>query len=524
MESDYKAERIKRLIATRRDRPASQDAPPSEASSSVAPAQTSVSRTIPRRAAPRPTQEQPDHFPQTDTPQGETLVDEWNENSDPALLPIMTLEDLVMPFRLGEKNPVDWSVGIEHEKIGFDLETEQIIPYEGPKGIRMLFANLEQKYGWQPVLEDENPVAMQRNGTSLTLEPGGQMELSGAVLKNARQTYEELQGHLKELQTLAEQMGVGWLTVARNPVSPVEEIECMPKRRYEIMRNYLPTRGAKALEMMLGTSTTQICLDYSNEVDMARKMRLAYGFTPLLTAWFANSPLANGQPTGRCSERMWIWEQVDAQRCGFIPHVLEAGYTYRDYAAYAIDVPMFFIQREGKYIDCSGIKFRDYLSDGHQGRRATRSDWALHLTTLFPHVRLRSYLELRMIDTCPAEMVYALVALVRGLFYSPKALADAEQILTPLDPASLPKLQHEAIHLGLRAKMLNRSLAEWAQTVLEIAAAGLNEIGAADETRYLNPLKVIATSGKTQAEQLLEVWNRNPEHGLKALLNSPFRI
>jgi len=438
--------------------------------------------------------------------------------------------ELARMFQSGEKPRAAWRIGTEHEKIGFRNATGKPLPYEGPGGIQEILEQFRQRFGWKAVLEGGNVVALQRGQGSITLEPGGQFELSGAILESAHQTCVELAQHQKEMREISLDMGITWLMAGRNPLIPTAEMPWMPKRRYALMRRYLPTRGKMALDMMLGTATAQTNIDYANEADMSRKLRASISVSPFITALFANSPFANGRPTGWLSERMHIWEHTDPDRSGFIPRVFAGDFGYADYVNYALNVPMFFIYREGEYRDYGGRSFREFLERGLDGNIATEEDWELHLTTLFPLVRVKKYLELRMADVGPLSMVCALAALTRGLFYDDTALGEVLALTSKLRPESYPLMQREAARVALRAEIGGRPGREWCRDLLAIARAGLKRLNVLNahgqnETKYLDPLDEIVESGTTLAERLLAEyegpWGRRME---KILNHEPLQF
>jgi glutamate--cysteine ligase len=420
-------------------------------------------------------------------------------------------EDLLLYFRSGEKPRVRWRVGIEHEKIGFHRDTLAPIPYEGPRGIRALLEGFCTRFGWQPIREGESIIALRREEAHITLEPGGQLELSGAPLATAHESAEELRRHERELGVLSQELGLVWLYLGRNPVVASRHMPWMPKERYRIMRRYLPTRGPLALDMMLGTATVQSNFDYGGEADMARKMRVAMAAAPFLTALFANSPLAEGRATGLLSTRAHVWTLTDPDRCGFVDAVFREDFGYQDYVDYALDVPMFFIHRQGHYQDHAGKSFRAFLAEGLNGEFPTQEDWSLHLSTLFPEVRLKNYIELRMADVGPAPIINGLAALTRGLFYDDQALKEACLLLRSLRPTHLVPIRAGAVRGGLRADALGRPVQFWLRDLLGIADAGLQRLAGRDgegrdERIYLQPLQEIVESGETQAERLLAKW------------------
>ena len=434
-------------------------------------------------------------------------------------------EELLEVFSSSEKPSEKWLVGTEHEKLGFYRETRQPVPFEGERGIGAVLRGFVERFGWEPVTEGEHVIALLREAAAITLEPGGQLELSGAPLKTAHDTCAEFHGHLAELREISEPLGIDWLALGRNPLIATADMPWMPKERYGIMRAYLPTKGSLAADMMLGTGTVQTNLDYGSESDMARKLRVAMAIAPFLTALFANSPFAEGKPTGFLSTRGRIWLDTDGDRCGIIPAVFRDDFGYQDYIDYALDAPMFFIFRNGHYVDYAGRSFRTFISEGIDGHVATQQDWVLHLTTLFPEARLKNIIELRMADVGPASMVCGLAALSRGLFYDETALDSAFTLIKGLQPDIYPKLQLEAARLGLRAEALGRPVGEWCRDLVSIAASGLERLNAQDEKgehegKFLQPLHAIVETGKTQADLMLERWNGEWNQQLEPLFSS----
>ncbi|HUJ74385.1 MAG TPA: glutamate-cysteine ligase family protein, partial [bacterium] len=302
-------------------------------------------------------------------------------------------EDLLLTFRSGEKPAERWRVGTEHEKFGFLRESGQPLPYEGPRGIRAVLEQFISRFGWQAMMEGETLIALNRGGASITLEPGGQLELGGAPLASTHEAQAELDQHLAELGAISQDLNLVWLNVGRTPIVPSAKMPWMPKERYAIMGRYLPTQGSMARDMMVGTCTVQTNLDYASEADMALKLRVALAAGPLINALYANSPFAEGRPTGMLSTRAEVWRHTDPHRCGVPDVVFREGFGYEAWAEYALDVPMFFIHRGGHYVDTSGRSFREFLARGIGGEWPTQEDWVLHLTTLFPEARLKSYIE-----------------------------------------------------------------------------------------------------------------------------------
>jgi len=438
-------------------------------------------------------------------------------------------EELLLFFRSSEKPSSEWRIGTEHEKLGFDLTSHQPLAYEGERGIRKVLEGFAERFDWSPVWEGENLIALLRRQASITLEPGGQLELSGAPLYSAHDTCRELQEHLQETRTISEELGVGWLGLGRNPVVASKDMPWMPKERYAIMRSYLHTRGEMAHDMMLGTATVQTNLDYASEEDMARKTRVSMAFSPIINTLFANSPFAEGKATGLQSTRAQVWRHMDNDRCGIPEFMLRDGFTYQEYVDYALDVPMFFIHREGHYLDYSGRSFRKFLETGMDGHVATQEDWLLHLTTIFPEVRVKNVLELRMADVGPAPFICALAALSRGMLYDATALSEAEALTNKL-PMELYNGQRESLlQEGLGSMVAGKPVQNWAEDLLDIAASGLERLNCLDENgenevKYLAPLLQVVTSGKTQAQAMLELWNGEWQGDLMGLLNSDWRL
>ena len=421
-------------------------------------------------------------------------------------------DDLTAYFAQGEKPPEQWKMGAEQEKIAFWADTLSPPTFEGPRGIETLLAALRDRFGWEPLTENHRLVSLTRRGAMITLEPGGQLELSGIPQDNAHQTLAEVQAHMEELRQVSRELGLVWLTVSRNPLTPLQDIPWMPKARYAIMGRYLPQKGDLALDMMLATASTQVSLDFSSEADMAQKLRLALAAAPIYTALTANSPFAHGQPTGWQSTRAHIWTRTDPDRCG-LPHgVFSGDFGYAAYAAWARATPMFFIYRQGHLVDLAGLPFGQFMDKGHQGHQATQEDWLLHLTTLFPDVRLKTYLELRTMDMGPAAQVAACVALTRGLFYAPHILEQALHLLRGLDAPQYQPAMEQAARAGLQGQMLGRPLLHWAKDLVDLAAQGLRHLNALnpqgqDESALLAPFQETLQEERSPAARLLQAYH-----------------
>jgi glutamate--cysteine ligase len=427
---------------------------------------------------------------------------------------------LVQFLEAGCKPPEDWRIGTEHEKFGYRLDDLRPLAYEGPAGIGAVLAGLE-RFGWQPYYEGDNVIALTCDGASVSLEPGGAVELSGAPLESVHQTCDEVNTHLDQVKEVAGELGVGFLGVGFRPKWRLDEIPMMPKGRYNIMRRYMPTRGKLGLEMMFRTSTVQVNLDFSSEADMVRKFRIGLALQPIATALFANSPLTEGKPNGYLSYRSHVWTDTDPDRCGMLGWVFEDGMGFERYVDYAIDVPMYFVYRDGTYIDAAGQSFRDFMAaklPALPGEVPTMKDWEDHLTTLFPEVRLKQYLEMRGADGGPWRRLCALPALWVGLLYDDDAMAEAWELVEDWTAEEREALRTAVPKLGLNTPFRGRPLLDVVHRVLEIAKGGLARRArldgfGEDESHFLSALFTIAESGKTPAEELLEAyegrWGKN---------------
>lgn len=425
----------------------------------------------------------------------------------------LVFEDLVRWFNAGAKPKADWRVGAEHEKFVFRLGTHQPVAY-APNGIKALLEGLT-RYGWKPVMEGDNVIALERGLANVSLEPGGQFELSGAPLETIHDICEETGGHLQEVKVVADELGIGFLGLGHAPTWTREQIPVMPKGRYKIMREYMPKVGKLGLDMMFRTCTVQANLDFGSEADMVEKFRVSLALQPVATALFANSPFIEGKPTGFVSSRARVWTDTDADRTGMLDFVFEDGFGFETYANYALDVPMYFVKRDGEYIDVAGRSFRDFMEGKLPelpGMKPTLKDWADHTTTIFPEVRLKQYLEMRGADSGPWSRLCALPALWMGVLYDSAALAAAWDLCKGWDIEDHERLRADVARIGLRAEVAGRSVQDIARDMLNIAGAGLkarNRLsgGLVDESGYLTELVEIAESGITPAERLLELYN-----------------
>jgi len=425
----------------------------------------------------------------------------------------LVFEDLVQWMADGAKPASEWRVGAEHEKFVFRLEDHAPVPYE-PRGIKALLDGLT-RFGWTPVLEGENVIALERNGASVSLEPGGQFELSGAPLETVHDICEETGQHLNEVKAVADELGLGFLGLGFTPTWRRDEVPVMPKGRYKIMRQYMPKVGGLGLDMMFRTCTVQANLDFSSEADMVAKFRTSLALQPIATALFANSPFVEGKPSGLVSSRANVWTDTDPDRTGMLDFVFQDGFGFETYARYALDVPMYFAKRDGQYVDLAGRSFKDFM-DGKlselPGDRPSLKDWADHMTTIFPEVRLKKYLEMRGADSGPWSRLCALPALWMGVLYDSAALAAAWDLCKDWKIEDHERLRADVARRGLKAEIAGRTVQDVAIDLLAIAKQGLknrNRLsgGMVDESGYLAELEHIAETGVTPAERLVELYN-----------------
>lgn len=416
-------------------------------------------------------------------------------------------------------------VGTEHEKIAFYSDLLAPVPYGcdgGRCGVGRLLEGVQEATGWEPIMDREALIGLAQTdgGGAISIEPGGQFELSGAPLLDIHATAAEVEAHLSALAGVAHSLGVAFLDLGASPKWSRAETPAMPKQRYKIMAAYMPKVGSRGLDMMFRTATIQANLDFVSEKDMVEKVRVGLALQPLVTALFANSPFLDGKPTGRLSERSAIWLDTDADRTGMLPFAFEEGFGFERYVDYALDVPMYFVKRGDIYHDVAGASFRDLL-EGRlpqlPGERAVMSDWANHLSTIFPEVRLKTYLEMRGADGGPRAHMTALPALFAGLFYDNAALDQAAQLTKGWSAAARQRLREDVPTLALDATIDGRSLREIGRDILALAKAGLERRArlntqGKDETIYLAPLEMIISEGRTLAQKRLEAF-RGPWGG-----------
>ncbi|WP_296222550.1 glutamate--cysteine ligase [uncultured Sphingomonas sp.] len=428
---------------------------------------------------------------------------------------IESRDQLIASFAKGEKAKDRWRIGTEHEKFVYSRADHHAPSWDEPSGIRALLGELQQ-YGWKPVEEGGKIIALTGADGSVSLEPAGQFELSGAPLDNLHQTCAETGRHLDQVKAAGDKLGIGFLGLGMWPDKTRAELPIMPKGRYAIMLRHMPRVGTMGLDMMLRTCTIQVNLDYATEADMAQKFRVGLALQPLATALFANSPFTEGKPNGYLSYRSHIWSDTDPARTGMLPFVFEDGFGYERYADYMLDVPMYFVYRDGKYIDAAGLSFRDFLKGELSvlpGELPTLDDWNDHLSTAFPEVRLKTFLEMRGADGGPWNRICALPAFWVGLLYDQGALDAAWDLVKGWSMDARQALRDSVPRLGLDAPVAGRgTLRDIAAEVLDIANAGLaararlNSSGD-NETGFLDPLRDIVRTGKVPAQQLLDRYN-----------------
>jgi glutamate--cysteine ligase len=429
--------------------------------------------------------------------------------------PVTSKRQLVEYLASGSKPESLWRIGTEHEKFGYTNDDLRPLPYGGERSIKAVLEGLV-KLGWDPVIEGGNVIALTDDtGANVSLEPGGQLELSGAAVETIHQTCAEVYQHLTQVKQVAAPLDIGFLGVGFQPKWTREDTPWMPKGRYKIMRDYMPKRGGKGLDMMLRTCTVQVNLDFSSEADMIKKFRVSLALQPVATALFSSSPFIEGKPSGLLSGRSDVWTDTDPDRTGTLPFVFESGFGFERYVDYMLDVPMYFVYRDGKYIDASGQSFKDFMAGklpALPGERPTLGDWNDHLTTAFPEVRLKKYLEMRGADGGPWRRLCALPALWVGLLYDQKALDGAWELVKDWTDEDRERLRADVPRLGLKATVRGRTVQDLARDVLALSSGGLtrrkrvNESGR-DESIFLDTLIAIAESGRTPAEEMLEAYH-----------------
>ena len=431
--------------------------------------------------------------------------------------PIERHEQLAEYLAAGCKPAEDWRIGTEHEKFGYCRDTLNPIPYEGPRSVLAVLEGLRDRFGWSPVTEAGKLIGLEKDGANVSLEPGGQLELSGAPLETIHQTCDEVNTHLREVREIADKIGVGFIGLGAAPIWSHEQMPVMPKGRYALMTDYMDRVGTSGKSMMYRTCTVQVNLDFGSESDMVKKFRTALALQPVATALFANSPFFDGKPNGHKSWRSRVWRYLDDSRTGMLPFVFEDGMGFERYVDYALDVPMYFVYRDGKYINALGQSFRAFLKGelpALPGEKPTLSDWADHLTTIFPEARIKKFMEMRGADGGPWRRLCALPAFWVGLMYDGSALDAAWDLAKGWDAETREGLRVAASVDGLAGEFGGVKLMDIAREAVSIADSGLKARGkegaggmVPDETHFLNALKDSIETGQTPADELLERYN-----------------
>ena len=431
--------------------------------------------------------------------------------------PIERHEQMAEYLEAGCKPRDEWRIGTEHEKFGYCKDSLMPLPYDGPRSIKAMLQGLRDRHGWNPVEEGGNLIGLVKDGANISLEPGGQLELSGAPLETIHQTCDEVNQHLAEVKDIADDIGAGFIGLGAAPVWSHDDMPLMPKGRYKLMDGYMQKVGTAGTTMMRRTCTVQVNLDFGSEADMVQKLRVSLALQPVATALFANSPFFDGQPNGHKSWRSRVWRHLDDDRTGMLPFVFDEGFGFEAWVQYVLDVPMYFVYRDGKYINALGMSFRDFLKGelpALPGETPTLSDWADHLTTVFPEARIKKFIEMRGADGGPWRRLCALPAFWVGLMYDQTALDAAWDLVKGWDAETREALRVAASVDGLQAQVGGINMHEIAREAVAISEAGLKaraRPGAGglvpDETHFLNALKESVESGQVPADELLEHYN-----------------
>jgi glutamate--cysteine ligase len=423
--------------------------------------------------------------------------------------PIESFAQLAEFMESGNKTKDLWKIGTEHEKFGWLTDTRRPLPYDGERSINALFAGLEEKFGWEPVREGENVIGLTRNGANISLEPGGQFELSGMAFASLKETDAELRNHLDEVRSLAEPLGIRFMGIGAAPDWRHEDMPVMPKGRYRLMTDYMGKVGTHGTQMMYRTCTVQVNLDYASEADMVKKMRVALALQPVATALFASSPFFEGKLNGHKSWRSRIWRGLDDSRTGMLPFAFDEGFGFQAYVDWVLDVPMYFVYRDGKYINALGQSFRDFLKGelpALPGEKPTLSDWADHMTTVFPEARVKRYIEMRGADCGDEAHIVALPAFWVGLMYDQTVLDACWDLVKGFDAETREGLRVAASVHGLAGSAGGVRIADLARASVALSQAGLAGRGLGEE-RYLAPLVEAVETGVTQADKWLSLYH-----------------
>jgi glutamate--cysteine ligase len=434
--------------------------------------------------------------------------------------PVSRRDGLIAYFEGGAKPRSEWRIGTEYEKIGVDRKTGRAARYYGPRGIEAVLRRLADRFGWVPRLEGEHVIALEGRKAVITLEPGGQLELSGEACDSIHCAHEELSQHVDEIVTVADELGLAFVGLGMQPLSTLDDIEWVPKPRYRIMAPYMAKVGTLGHRMMKQTATVQANIDFDSQRDAMAKLRLGMGLSPILTAAFANSSISEGRLNGYMSYRQHIWTDTDRDRSGLLPFVFSPDAGFEDYVEWALDVPMYFIHRDGKFIDLTGMPFREFVKHGAAGHHATMADWQLHLTTLFPETRLKTYIELRSVDSQPPERMLALPALVKGVFYDDDCMLGAWDLVKSWSWSERLEIYDASHKEALSARIRGIPLLDLARELSAIARVGLERQNVRNgkgenETIYLDafdrqlalrcsPADIIAQRWQTEWEERID--------------------
>jgi glutamate--cysteine ligase len=444
--------------------------------------------------------------------------------------PVTRSDALIDYFAAGAKPRSEWRIGTEYEKVCVDRKTGRAARYYGPRGIEAVLRKLADRFGWMPRFEGEHVIALEGRKATITLEPGGQLELSGEACDSIHCAKAELSEHVNEIVTVGDELGLAFLGLGIQPLSRLEDIEWVPKPRYRIMAPYMTKVGTLGHRMMKQTATVQTNIDFESERDALGKFRLAMGLSPILTAAFANSPISDGRPNGYMSFRQHIWTDTDRDRCGLLPFAFSPDAGFEDYVDWALDVPMYFIRRGGSFVDLSGLPFRQFLAQGAGGHHATMGDWQLHLTTLFPEVRLKTYIEIRSVDSQPPERMLALPALVKGVFFDDDCMLGAWDLVKAWSWSERLEIYHASHREALAARVRGIRLLDLARELSAIARAGLirQDVrnGQGDsEVIYLDGLDRQLALNRSPADTIRERWDSEWAEQIDELIEfSAYRI
>ena len=420
---------------------------------------------------------------------------------------------LIDYFERGSKPREKWGIGTENEKFLFRRGDFKRLKFDHESGITKILEQM-QMCGWRPITENSTTIGLQKNGASITLEPGGQFELSGKNMTSVQQTYHETRRHFQELNEICEQHSFFSLPMGADPLSKLEEVPWVPKERYQWMKNYMPGKGELGLEMMTKTASIQVNLDYANEADMVKKMRVSQALQPIVTAIFANSPFSNGKPNGYLSYRSHIWNHTDPDRCGFLPFIFDDDFGFERWVDYLLDIPMYYIYRDGRHLSANGLTFREFFHGKH-ALKPTLEDWETHVSTIFPDVRLKQFMEMRGADASCVSSIAALSALWVGLLYDSQTLEEAYELISKWDVDTMQELRTQVPVKALKAAGGNLHAGDISKQIFRMASDGLHrrakQLDLEDESRFLEPVRQITETGVTQAEELLQRFKNGQE-------------